>query len=304
MATVSERPVTPTPHEVAARTAPPRTRRPRRWTDTVESVGSHAILIALAVFAMAPLVWAIGGAFKTDAEIIGRVFPLPVDPTLEHFRVVLEETQFTRWFMNSLIVAVTTTALAILVGGLGGYAMSRWNFYGRGLYGNALLIIQMFPGVMLGIPLYLLLTDYGLVNTLWALIVTYLTFSLSFAVWMLKGYFDGIPREIEEAAMIDGASRMVILWRVIVPLAGPGITTVAVFAFLLAWNEFFFAYLFLAENDQFTLGIGMYSFIQQFTTQWGNIFAAGTIATIPVLLFFFVLQRALTRGLITGATKG
>jgi ABC-type glycerol-3-phosphate transport system permease component len=121
---------------------------------------------------------------------------------------------------------------------------------------------------------------------------------------MLKGYFDGIPREIEEAAMIDGASRMVILWRVIVPLAGPGITTVAVFAFLLAWNEFFFAYLFLAENDQFTLGIGMYSFIQQFTTQWGNIFAAGTIATIPVLLFFFVLQRALTRGLITGATKG
>jgi ABC-type glycerol-3-phosphate transport system permease component len=136
------------------------------------------------------------------------------------------------------------------------------------------------------------------------LLVTYLTFALAFSVWMLKGYFDNISREIEEAALIDGASRMAILWRITLPLAAPGIVTVAVFAFLLAWNEFFFAYVFLASNARYTLSLGMYSFIQQYTTQWGNIMAAGTLTTLPVLVFFFLLQRALTRGLVAGATKG
>src|SRR5205807_2440836 len=144
----------------------------------------------------------------------------------------------------SLLVSGGTTLLAILVGSLAGYAMSRWRFRGRGLYGNGLLVIQMFPGVMLAIPMYLLLTKFHLIDTLWALLVTYLTFALAFSVWMLKGYFDGIPREIEEAALIDGASRLGILRRITLPLAAPGITTVAVFAFLMAWNEFFFAYIF------------------------------------------------------------
>ncbi len=202
------------------------------------------------------------------------------------------------------MVSLATTFLAIVVGSLAGYGMSRWRFLGRSLYGNTLLIVQMFPGVMLAIPLYLLLTRYRLIDTLWALLVTYLTFALAFSVWMLKGYFDGIPREIEEAALIDGASRMQILWKIIFPLAAPGVTTVAVFAFLLAWNEFFFAYVFLASNTKYTLSLGMYSFIQQFTTQWGNIMAAGTLTTLPVLAFFFLLQRALTRGLVAGATKG
>jgi ABC-type glycerol-3-phosphate transport system permease component len=157
---------------------------------------------------------------------------------------------------------------------------------------------------MLGIPMYLLLTRYGLIDTLWALLVTYLTFALAFSVWMLKGYFDNISREIEEAALIDGASRLGILWRITLPLAAPGIVTVAVFAFLLAWNEFFFAYIFLASPKNYTLSLGLFSFIQQFTTQWGNIMATGTLATLPVLCFFFLLQRALTRGLVAGATKG
>jgi len=121
---------------------------------------------------------------------------------------------------------------------------------------------------------------------------------------MLQGYFDAIPREIEEAALIDRANRLQIIWRIVLPLAGPGIATVAVFTFLLAWNEFFFAYVFLASEDKYTLSIGMYSFIQEFTTQWGNIRAAGTLTSLPVLIFFFALQRALTRGLITRAMKG
>jgi ABC-type glycerol-3-phosphate transport system permease component len=275
-----------------------------RWGRVAGRAVTHVILIVLCFFALAPLLWAISSAFKSDTEIMTSQSFFPSRPTLSHFGVVLSQTPFGRWFANSLMVALATTVLAIVVGGLGGYAMSRWRFWGRNLYGNTLLVVQMFPGVMLGIPLYLLLTRYHLIDTLWALLVTYLTFALAFSVWMLKGYFDNIPREIEEAALIDGASRLSILWRIALPLAGPGIVTVAVFAFLLAWNEFFFAYVFLASNKNFTLSLGMYSFIQQFTTQWGNIMAAGTLTTLPVLLFFFFLQRALTRGLVAGATKG
>lgn len=280
------------------------TRRQIYWDRIVLKVITHALLILLCAFAIAPLAWAISSAFKSDAEIMTSLSFVPRQPTLDHFRTVLGQTPFGRWFLNSLIVSLATTFLAIVVGSLAGYGMSRWRFVGRSLYGNTLLIVQMFPGVMLAIPLYLLLTRYHLIDTLWALLVTYLTFALAFSVWMLKGYFDGIPREIEEAALIDGASRMQILWKIIFPLAAPGVTTVAVFAFLLAWNEFFFAYVFLASSTKYTLSLGMYSFIQQFTTQWGNIMAAGTLTTLPVLAFFFLLQRALTRGLVAGATKG
>jgi ABC-type glycerol-3-phosphate transport system permease component len=277
--------------------------RPRR-SGLGSRLLSHLALFAIALFSLGPLLWALSSAFKPDNEIMTSLSIIPKAPTLEHFRVVLQETQFGLWFRNSLLVSLGTTVLSVLVGSLAGYAMSRWRFRGRALYGNSLLVVQMFPAVMLAIPLYLLLTRYQLIDTLWALLVTYLTFALAFSVWMLKGYFDGIPREIEEAALLDGAGRLQALWYVIIPLAGPGVVTVAVFSFLLSWNEFFFAYVFLASNENFTLSLGMYGFIQQFTTQWGNIMAAGVLTTLPVLVFFFVLQRALTRGLVAGATKG
>lgn len=274
------------------------------WDRVAVKVATHGILILLSLFSIAPLGWAISTAFKPDAEILNAATFIPQHPTLSHFGVVIGQTSFPRWFFNSLLIAGTTTVLSIIIGSLAGYAMSRWNFRGRSVYGNTLLVVQMFPGVMLAIPLYLLLSQYHLIDTLWALLVTYLTFALAFAVWMLKGYFDGIPIDLEEAALIDGASRLVILWRIILPVASPGIATVAVYAFLLAWNEFFFAYVFIASSSRYTLMLGMYSFIQQFTTQWGNIMAAGTLTTLPVLLIFFWLQRTLTRGLTSGATKG
>jgi ABC-type glycerol-3-phosphate transport system permease component len=279
-------------------------RRKVHWDTIALKVITHVVLLVLCAFAIAPLGWAICSAFKTQTEILSTVDVLPQNPTLANFQFVISQTAFPHWFLNSLIVSGSTTVLAIIIGSLAGYAMSRWRFRGRALFGNTLLVVQMFPGVMLAIPLYLLLSNYHLIDTLWALLVTYLTFALAFSVWMLKGFFDGIPREIEEAAMIDGASRLGILWRIILPLTGPGITTVAVYAFLMAWNEFFFAYVFLASNDKYTLMLGMYSFIQQFTTQWGNIMAAGTLTTLPVLVLFFLIQRVLTRGLIAGAVKG
>ncbi len=282
----------------------PRRPRSRRSGQVATNAVSYALLVLITLFAIAPLAWAMSSAFKRDAEILTGLNFLPVNPTLDNFRFVLQGTEFGTWLRNSLLVATGTTLVALVVGAMAGYAMSRWRFRGQAVYGNTLLIVQMFPGVMLAIPLFLLLSQYGLIDTLWALLLTYLTFSLAFAVWMLKGYFDAIPREIEEAALIDGANRFEIIWRIVLPLSGPGIVTVAVFTFLLAWNEFFFAYVFLVTENKYTLSIGMYSFIQEFTTQWGNIMAAGTLTSIPVLVFFFLLQRLLTRGLISGAMKG
>ena len=286
------------------RSLPVTRRRPGAGRRALGLAGTHLVMVLICGFALAPLLWAISSAFKSDAEIMTGISLIPTQPTLDHFRDVLASSGFGRWFLNSLLVSLGVTVLSIVVGSLAGYAMSRWRFRGKGLYGNSLLAVQMFPGVMLAIPMYLLLTRFGLIDTLWALLVTYLTFALAFSVWMLKGYFDGIPREIEEAALVDGLTRLGALRHVILPLAGPGIVTVAVNAFLLSWNEFFFAYVFLATNEKFTLSLGLYSFIQQFTTQWGNIMAAGVLSTIPVLVFFFMLQKSLTRGLVAGATKG
>jgi arabinogalactan oligomer / maltooligosaccharide transport system permease protein len=265
---------------------------------------SHLLLVLLSLIAILPLTWAVSSAFKSNSEIITGLSFFPQQPTFAHFRFVLDQTDFPQWLRNSLIVSLSTTLLSLVVGSLAGYAMSRWRFRGRGLYGNTLLIVQMFPGVMLGIPLFLLLSNYGLIDTLGALLVTYLTFALAFSVWMLKGYFDNIPREIEEAALTDGANRFQVLYQILLRIAAPGITTVAVFTFLLGWNEFFFAYIFLVSPDKYTLSLGLYTFINQFTTEWGNIMAAGVLTTLPALIFFFVLQRALTRGLIAGAMKG
>jgi multiple sugar transport system permease protein len=279
-------------------------RRHRRVAQMAGSVASHAILLVLVIFALAPLIEALSTSFKTKREINTGNTLIPQNPTTSQFEYVLGQTDFANWMRNSLQIAVGTTLLALVIGSLGGYAMSRWRFRGRTLYGNTLLMVQMFPGVMLGIPLFLVLDNYGLIDTMWALLVTYLTFALAFSVWMLKGYFDGIPREIEEAALIDGANRLQVLWQIVLRLSVPGIVTVAVFTFLLAWNEFFFAYLFLVSPHKMTLTLGLFTFIRQYTTDWGYIMAAGILTCLPALVFFFLLQRALTRGLIAGAMKG
>ena len=264
----------------------------------------HVLLIALCIFAVAPLAWALSTAFKPQTEVFTNLSLIPRQPTLANFRYVLSQTQYPRWFVNTLMIALGTTLMSVTIATLAGYAMSRFRFWGRALYGNTLLVVQMFPGVMLAIPLFLIFSRLRLVDTYWSLLITYMSFALAFAVWMLKGYFDAIPREIEEAALIDGASRIQVLWRIILPLSAPGITTVAVFAFLLAWNDFFFAYILLVKDTNYTLQMGLYSFIKQFHTEWNYLMTASILTTLPVLVFFFGLQRFLVRGLIAGATKG
>jgi arabinogalactan oligomer / maltooligosaccharide transport system permease protein len=276
----------------------------RRMLEVILLLLRHALLIILCIFAVAPLLWALSTAFKPQTELFTNVSLIPREPTLANFQYVLSQTKYPRWFGNTLLIALGTTLLSVTIATLAGYAMSRFRFWGRALYGNTLLVVQMFPGVMLAIPLFLIFSNLRLVDTYWSLLITYMSFALAFAVWMLKGYFDAIPREIEEAALIDGASRLQVLWRIVLPLSAPGITTVAVFAFLLAWNDFFFAYILLVKDTNYTLQMGLYSFIKQFHTQWNYLMTASILTTIPVLIFFFGLQRFLVRGLIAGATKG
>lgn len=276
----------------------------RRQLGHALQVLRYVLLIALTIFAIAPLVWAISASLKPSTEINSNPSLIPHQPTLDNYRYVLGATHFGRWFRNSMIIALSTTVLAVGIATLGGYAMSRFRFWGRNLYGNMLLVVQMFPSIMLAIPLFLLFSRFRLVDTYWSLLITYLSFALAFAVWMLKGYFDAIPQEIEDAALIDGATRLQVLWRIILPLSAPGITTVAIFAFLLAWNDFFFAYILLVKDTNYTLQMGLFTFVKQFRTQWEYLMPAAVLTTLPVLVFFFGMQRYLTRGLIAGATKG
>lgn len=277
--------------------------RQRRLMANLGHIMRHVLLVALCAFAVSPLLWSLSTAFKPKTEVFTNAGLIPHEPTLSNFTYVLSKTKFARWFGNSMLISVGTTVLAVSIATLGGYAMSRFRFRGRALYGNTLLVVQMFPGVMLAIPLFLIFTRLRLIDTYWSLLITYMSFALAFAVWMLKGYFDAIPREIEEAAMIDGASHLQVLWRIVLPLSTPGITTVAVFAFLLAWNDFFFAYILLVRDTNYTLQMGLFTFIKQFYTEWNYLMTAAVLTTIPVLVFFFGLQRFLTRGLIAGAIK-
>ena len=283
--------------------------RPNRWSNfslsrLLLATGRHVLLIFLCAFALLPLIWGLSTSFKPANELFTNPSLIPNNPTLANYTYVLSKTKFPQWFWNTLLIATLTTVLSVSIAMLGGYAMSRFRFWGRGFYGNTLLVVQMFPSVMLAIPLFLMFSRLKMIDTRYSLLITYMSFALAFAVWSLKGYFDAIPREIEEAAQIDGASRMGVLWRIMLPLAAPGITTVAVFTFLLAWNDFFFAFLFLVSDSNYTLQMGLFTFIKQFTREWNYLMTAAMLTAVPVFIFFFGLQRFLTRGLISGGVKG
>jgi multiple sugar transport system permease protein len=274
----------------------------KKLLDLLGTTGRHIALLTLTVFALVPFYWMVITSIKPrDEQMMGPTL-IPKHVTFAAYVHVWNETQFPTWFMNSLKVALFSTFFALLLASVAGYAMSRFTFRGKTAFGTTLLMVQMFPLVLVGIPLYLLIAKVGVMDNPWGLVVVYLTFSLPFAIWMMKGFFDGIPRSLEEAATIDGCTRMQAFRLIVLPLSAPGLTSVAVYTFLLAWNEFFIAYLFLKTH--LTLPIGLLTFISQFFNQWDSLMAASTITTIPVLIFYMLLQKYLTKGLTAGAIKG
>lgn len=264
-----------------------------------------AILLPFMVFVLFPFFWVVVTSFKSTPQIFERTsifWPSPA--TLDQYISLLWDTPFLTWLFNSAFVATVSTIVSVSLASLAAYALSRLKFTGAGLLTSFLLITYLLPGTLLFIPLYQTLSNLGLINTYGALIITYPTFLLPFATWVMLGYFRSIPVELEEAAMIDGASRLYVFWAITLPLAAPALLAVALFAFTNAWNEFLFAFVFITSESLRTLPIGLQSMVVGDILPWGELMAASLLTAIPVAVLFVFAQRFLAEGLTIGGVKG
>jgi multiple sugar transport system permease protein len=264
-------------------------------------------LMALVAFAMAPFGWVALTSLKTRQELYAtplQYFPqaLTVANYVDAWTSKL--TPFSRFFVNSLWVSSVTMVVTTAISILAGYAIARFRFAGRQTFLLIFLATQMFPAVLLIAPLLSQWYALGLIDTYQALIYSNLSFTVPFTVWMLVGYFESIPRELEESAMMDGCGRFGALCRVVLPLAAPGIAATAIFAFVSSWSELLFALTFTTQTEMRTLSAGLLFMVGQYEIQWGQLSAGVMISTIPVAVLFIFLQRHLIRGLTAGALKG
>ncbi len=263
------------------------------------------ILFPFMVFVLFPFYWVLNTSLKTTPQISERrsiFWPEPF--TLDQYRSLLFDTEFLTWLGNSVLVAGASTLLSVTFAALAAYALSRLKFAGAGLLTTFLLITYLLPATLLFIPLYQILSSIGLINSYAALIATYPTFLLPFATWVLLGYFRGIPVELEEAAMIDGASRLYTFWKITLPLAAPAILAVTLFAFTTAWNEFLFAFVFITSESLRTLPVGLRSLVVGDILPWGKLMAASLLTAVPVAALYIYAQRFLAEGLTVGGVKG
>lgn len=283
-------------------------KQPLTSTATRKVVGPWlraSLLLPVLLFVAFPFYWIITTSLKTTDQISQRrsIF-WPEPATLEQYRSLVQDTPFLTWLLNSALVSAAATLISVGLASLAAYALSRLRFRGAGLLTTLLLITYLLPGTLLFIPLYQTLNAMGLINSHAALIVTYPTFLLPFATWVLMGYFRSIPVELEEAALIDGASRFYIFWRITLPLAAPAILSVTLFAFTNAWNEFLFAFVFITSESLRTLPIGLQSLVVGDILPWGKLMAASLLTAVPVAVLYIYAQRFLAEGLTVGAVKG
>eukprot|EP00873_Tetraselmis_striata_P030032 jgi/Tetstr1/450296/TSEL_037332.t1 len=225
-------------------------------------------------------------------------------PTLENYRAVLFESNVPRYFLNSLIISFGATGLALFIAIFAAYGFARFKFRGKTFYQSFVLIGQLLPTAAIIVPLFVTLRTLGLVNAYLGLILVYMIITLPLAVWMLTSYFRSIPVELEEAAIIDGSSRIGVLFRITLPLSIPGIIAVLVYSFVTTWNEFIFALTFATDSSVKTLPIGLAEFTTEFNTDWGAVMAASMIMTVPIAVLFLSMQRMFVGGMTAGATKG
>lgn len=262
-------------------------------------------VIALLVLASAfPFYWAIASSLTPEAQLYERRSLVPARLVLDHYRALFAERDFLVPIRNSLIVAGTTTAFCVVVGGLCAYALARLRFRGKAPILGLILAVSVFPQIAVISPLYLVLRELRLINTYPGLILPYLTFAMPLTVWLLVGFFRQLPAELEEAAMVDGASRLRALREVILPLAVPGLATTAILTFVYSWNEFLFALSFTLGPERQTVPVAIALFRGQYQVPWGQILAAAIVATAPVALLVLLFQRRIVQGLTAGAVKG
>lgn len=268
-------------------------------------VVTHLVLILFTSFAVVPIIWVVLTSFKTESEVFsGRLQILPQNASLDNYRELLTRGDFLSWAVNSVVVAIITTIVGVFLASTCAYALSRFRFRGRSASLYLFLVAQMFPGVILLVGLYQIFTNLGLLDTPWSLVLAYSTIAIPFSILMLKGFFDTIPYELEEAARVDGVGVFGAFWRIVVPLSIPGIAVTAFYSFITAWNEFLFARSFLTSREQLTLPVGTATFVDAFNQPWALLSAASVLISVPVVVFFYGAQRYLLSGLTTGGVKG
>ncbi len=266
-----------------------------------QSVGSHITLLHFVVITLIPIIWIFDIALSPGNALGGEIGDSFTD---EHFAKILEGESFWLWFRNSLIVSIGTSLLGLVIAIPAGYAFSRYKFTGRDVSMFAFLLVQMFPGIIILVPYFLVMKTLGLLNSHLGLILAYCVTALPLCVWMLKGFFDTVPRELEEAATLDGCNQFQVFTKVVLPLSLPAVAVTALFSFLAAWNEFLLALTFNTSNDMYTLPVGLASLISATGQAWGDFAAASILVSLPVALLFLFFQKFLIEGLAAGGVKG
>lgn len=259
----------------------------------------------LCSFSLIPMLWGISTSLKPENMVY--VQPpqwIPDAPTLKHYESVLQSKDMLRYFKNTSMIAIGATIVALVVGILAAYGFSRYKFPGRNMLLWSILFTKIFPRVVIIIPFYVTLKNLSLLNTYTGLILVYLMVVLPIAVWLLKGFFDNIPYEIEEAAIVDGCSVLGLLWRILIPISLPAIAAVGLYSFILAWNEFLFALVFTSGIEKRPISVGLAFFIDETGIRWGELMAASILMSIPAIVIFSLSQKLLVRGLSDGAVKG
>ncbi|HET9661451.1 MAG TPA: carbohydrate ABC transporter permease [Thermomicrobiales bacterium] len=273
------------------------------------SIAGWVFLILLLLFTVIPMLWMISTSFKTQLGALQ--FPLkwiPTNPTLDNYTRLLDPGSdlgrtFLRYMGNSLFVSTATTIIGVAVAVPAAYAFSRFRFPGKNALFYGVLLRNMFPAVIFLIPLFIFMRNLHLVNSYWSLIITYLTFGLPLSIWLLKGFYDNIPVQLEQAARIDGASRFQAFVRIVMPLSAPGIVATAIYSFILAWNEYVYALTFINDQDKLTVPVGLQRFFTEYVANWPGLMAAAFLMSVPVVVMFLVLQKYFVRALTEGAVK-
>jgi ABC-type glycerol-3-phosphate transport system permease component len=264
-----------------------------------------SIIRTVLVFGFAfPVYWTIVSSLAPESRLLEVPPVVPTTLSLEHYRALFEERQFWLPVRNSLVIAGATTVLATFVGALAAYAFARLRFHGRTFLLAAVLSVSMLPQVSLVPPLYLALRAAGLIDTYTGLVLPYLSFALPLSIWLLTGYFGQLPSEIEDAALVDGASRAQVLRQIVLPLAWPGIATAAILTFLYCWNEFLFALSFTLGPERYTTPVAIALLRGRYQVPWGQVLAAAVVTTVPVVAVVVAFERRIVEGLTAGAVKG
>lgn len=276
-----------------------------KFRRTINGIGLYGAVFAYVAFALLPIYWTIKISVTPESLLYSEGIKLwPSHMTLKNYQTVLAASDFPRYFLNSLIVSISTALIVTAVASLAGYALSRFRFRGKAWVSLILLLTQTFPLVMVIPPIFRIMGQLGLTDNLYGLIVIYTAFNIAFATFLMQSFFDGVPKDLEEAAMIDGCTRVMALRRVILPLTLPGMGATVAFVFTAAWSELLFALMLINSEDQKTFSVGLLTFIGKFAVDWGQMMAASVMALIPVCIFFAFLQRYLVTGLTAGAVKG